>query len=92
MRFAVIYEEDGGEELSAQILGQGNFFRFACDELLMAEEWAREAIKEGPSNRSRVTIYELARPTLRYINIDGEAVRIEIPVPARSSAMLQSVK
>ena len=53
---------------------------------------AREAIKEGPRNTSRATIYEFTRPTLKYINIDGEAVRIEIPVQARISAELQSVK
>lgn len=91
MRYAIVYEEDSSDGKSAE-LGHGNYFRFACEELAQAEEWAREAIKEGPRNTSRATIYEFTRPTLKYINIDGEAVRIEIPVQARISAELQSVK
>jgi hypothetical protein len=90
MKFAVIYEEDITRE--AGELDHGNFFRFACEELAQAEEWAREAIKEGPRNMSRVTIYEYTRPTMRYINIDGEPVRIEIPLQAKISSEMQSVK
>jgi hypothetical protein len=92
MRFAVVYEEDMDKERSAGHLDHGNFFRFACEELFQAEEWAREAIKEGPRNKSRVTIYDHTRPTMKYINIDGEPVRIEIPLQARISAEMQSVK
>jgi hypothetical protein len=92
MRFAVIYEEDITREASAEQLDHGNFFRFACEELAQAEEWAREAIKEGPRNMSRATIYEHTRPSVRYINIDGESVRIEIPLQARISSEMQSVK
>jgi hypothetical protein len=84
MRYVVVYEEDRVGEDPV-------YFRFACETLSAAEVWALDAIHEGPRNQSRTTIYEFARPTVRFINIDGEAVRIDVPVPAKSSAMMPSV-